>query len=275
MSLKGQLMEVNGLRFNVVIAGDGPDVILLHGFPDSALLWRSQIPALVNAGFRVVAPDLRGCGGSDAPEAKADYTMDRLVRDVTGLMDLLGIGRAAMVGHDWGAILGWFVAMEHPERLDRYVALSVGHPAAYRRAGTEQMLRSWYAASFQVPVLPEIAARSFNWLFMRTLTRNHPEMGNWISDKSREGRLTAGMNWYRANFTRMLFGRVAPVRVPVLGMWSDGDIYLTERQMKLSTLYVDAPWRYERIGNSSHWIPLDAPARLNALLLDFLRAPAG
>jgi pimeloyl-ACP methyl ester carboxylesterase len=273
MSLKRQTIEINGIKLNVVIEGNGPEVILLHGFPDSAYLWRNQIPALVKAGYRVIAPDLRGCGETDAPVGKANYTLNTLIKDVTGLMDHLGIKHAPVVGHDWGAILGWFLAIEHPDRVDRYVALSVGHPTAYKKGGIEQKLRSWYAAAFQFPAIPEILTRSFNWLLMRVLMQSHPEMVHWIEDKSRPGRLTAGMNWYRANFTRMLFGNAGHVEVPVFGIWSTGDIYLTERQMKMSTLYVDAPWRYERIENSSRWIPLDAPERLNKLLIEYLKQP--
>ena len=147
MSSKGQMIETNGIRLNVSIHGEGPDVLLLHGFPDSADLWRNQIPALAEAGYRVIAPDLRGSGHSDAPEGKSNYTLDKLIKDVAGLMGHLGVERARVVGHDWGAILGWFFAIEHPEHVDRYVALSVGHPTAYQKAGIAQKLRSWYAVA--------------------------------------------------------------------------------------------------------------------------------
>ena len=92
--MKGQIIEVNGIKLNVHIEGNGPDVILLHGFPDSSQVWRKQIPALVQAGYRVIAPDLRGCGESDAPVGKSNYTIDKLVKDVAGLMDHLGIKKA-------------------------------------------------------------------------------------------------------------------------------------------------------------------------------------
>ena len=275
MVRKGQALEVNGIRFNVIIEGQGPDVILLHGFPDSSYLWRNQIPTLVQAGYRVIAPDLRGFGQTEASLGKAKYALDTLIKDVTGLMDNLGIKKASLIGHDWGAILGWFITIEHPERVERYVALSVGHPSSFKKGGVEQKLRSWYAYAFQPPVIPEIMTRAFNWLLARLLTQNHPETGHWIEDLSRPGRLTAGMNWYRANIMRALFGSHRRVRIPVFGIWSSGDIFLTERQMKLSTLYVDAPWRYERIDNSSHWIQLDAPERLNKLLIDYLGQPVG
>ena len=275
MNLKGQIIEVNGIKLNVHIEGNGPDVILLHGFPDSLQVWRNQIPALAQAGYRVIVPDLRGCGESEAPSGKHNYTLDILIRDVTGLMDHLGIKKASLVGHDWGALLGWFVAIEQSERVDRYVAMSVGHPTSFKKGGIEQKLRSWYMYAFQVPVVTEIAARAFNWLLVRVLTQNHPEINRWIEDKSRPGRLTAGLNWYRANIVRMFFGSTMHAKIPVLGIWSSGDYFLSERQMKRSILYVDALWRYERFDNTSHWIQLDAPERLNKLLIEYLGQSMG
>ena len=275
MNLRGQYIDVNGIRLHVVIEGSGPDVILLHGFPDSLQVWRNQIPALVQAGYRVIGPDLRGCGETDAPVEKTNYVIKTLIKDITGMMDHLGIKNARFIGHDWGSILGWFVAIEHPERVERYVAMSVGHPTAYKKGGIEQKLRSWYAFAFQFPYITEVMTKSFNWLLMRVYTKNHPEVSYWIKDKARHGRLTAGLNWYRANILRMLFGSTEHAKVPVLGIWSSGDYSLTERQMKQSALYVDAPWRYERIENSSHWIQLDAPERLNPLLIEYLAQPMG
>ncbi len=260
----------NGVRFNVIVEGAGPDVILLHGFPDSSLIWRNQIPALVQAGYRVIVPDLRGSGESEAPTGRANYKLAILINDVIGLMDGLGIGKARLVGHDWGAILGWHVALAHPERVDRYVAMSVGHPTSYRKGGFEQKVRSWYAFAFQIPVIPDVVTKAFDWAFAKLLSQNHPELVNWKDDKGRPGRLSAGINWYRANMVHMLFGKTGHAKVPVLGIWSDGDYFLTENQMKLSTLYVDAPWRYERIDNSTHWIQVDQPDRLNALLVGYL-----
>jgi len=121
---------VNGLRFFFVDEGHGTPVVLLHGFPDTSFLWRHQIPALVSAGFRVVAPDLRGRGQSDKPERVEDYRLSAIMKDVAGIMDALGIERAHVVGHDWGAPVAWFLAALLPQRVDRLVAISVGHPAA-------------------------------------------------------------------------------------------------------------------------------------------------
>jgi len=271
MSLKGQTIAAGGVKLNVVVEGKGPDVMLLHGFPDSASLWRNQIPVLEDAGYRVIVPDLRGFGESDAPVGKKNYTIDTIVKDVESVMDQTGTKKCWLVGHDWGAIIGWAFATSHPDRVERYVAISVGHPRAYSKAGIEQKLRAWYAVSFQFTGIAERVTRAHDWFIMRRLTNNHPECKRWIEDMSRPGRLTAGMNWYRANLVRMLAGDFPNVKVPVLGIWSTGDIYLTERQMKDSAAYVDATWRYERIEGSSHWIPLDVPQRLNELLLDYLK----
>jgi pimeloyl-ACP methyl ester carboxylesterase len=273
MNLKAQIIRVNDINLNIVMQGTGPAVILLHGFPDSAYLWRNQIPVLAEAGYKVIAPDLRGFGDSDAPEGKKHYTTDKLVGDVIALMDYLGVSKACVVGHDWGAIIGWILSIFHPELVDRYVAISVGHPKVYSTAGLEQKLRAWYAVAFQLYGIAELTIRMNNWFMLRKLTKDHPETNHWIDDLSRRGYLTAGMNWYRANLMKMLLGNFPPSKVPTLGIWSSGDIFLTEDQMKNSGAYVDAPWRYEKIEGSSHWIPLDAAERLNQLLIEYIKQP--
>jgi pimeloyl-ACP methyl ester carboxylesterase len=234
-------VTVNGLSFHVVDEGAGPPVLLLHGFPDSSALWRHQIPALVDAGHRVIAPDLRGFGESDRPEGVAEYAMPTLVGDVVGILDALGVERADVVGHDWGAGVGWALATMVPQRVQRYVALSVGHPATYCAVGS-----------------------GVQW----TSSATSPDL-------SRPGALTAALN-FRANLTpHAVAGRpgppLPPVACPVLGVWSDGDVGCGEAQMLASEQSVTGPWRYHRITGAGHWIPLDAPDELSTLLVEFLR----
>jgi pimeloyl-ACP methyl ester carboxylesterase len=269
MSLKGQSIKINNLKFNVVIEGKGSPVILLHGFPDSAYIWREQIKALSQKGYQVIAPDLRGTGDSEAPTERKKYGIDIICSDVVALMDYLGIEKAPVIGHDWGATTGWVFTGIYPERVKCYVALSVGHPIAYR-SNLEQLLRGWYTVLFQIPYFAEGIIRAFDWFLLHKLTNNHPEAGHWIKDLSRKGRLSAGLNWYRANEIHMLFGDFPKIKVPVLGIWGTGDVFLAERPMLLSAKYVEAPWSYERIEGSGHWIPLDAPKRLNNILIDYL-----
>jgi pimeloyl-ACP methyl ester carboxylesterase len=144
-------LRANGLSFNLAEAGDGPPVLLLHGFPDSWRLWRHQLPALAKAGHRVIAPDLRGFGKTDRPAGVEEYKLRTLVADVVGLLDVLHVDRAAVVGHDWGAALAWAVTRFVPDRVTRLVVVSVGHPIAGAAAGLAQRQRSWYMLWFQFP----------------------------------------------------------------------------------------------------------------------------
>src|SRR5271166_4332693 len=138
------MLPVNDIQMYVEVVGSGPDV-LLHGFPDTRHLWRNQVPALVAAGFRVIAPDLRGYGRTQIPDGGvASCRIETLVADVKALLDALGVAKARLVAHDWGAVIGWRVAIAHPERVDRYVAVPVGHPTAYARGGLRQKLMGWY-----------------------------------------------------------------------------------------------------------------------------------
>jgi pimeloyl-ACP methyl ester carboxylesterase len=267
-------IEVNGLRFHVVEYGSGPPVVLLHGFPDSSYLWRNQIPALVGAGYRAIAPDLRGFGASDKPEAVEAYALPLLLSDVTSILDKLGADRARVIAHDWGAALGWLLAGMYPDRVERFAALSVGHMNSFAAAGIEQREKSWYMLLFQFRGIAEEALCRNEWRLFRDWARDHAEAEQWISSLSRPGALTAGLNWYRANVApAMLFADPTPfpsVAVPTLGVWSSGDAYLTEEQMARSKEHVTGTWRYERVEGASHWLQLDRPERLNQILIDFL-----
>jgi pimeloyl-ACP methyl ester carboxylesterase len=270
MDFNSQRVRVNGLEFNVIIEGEGPDVLLVHGFPDDHAVWRKQIPALVAAGYRVIAPDTRGCGDSEVPSRVADFRIDVLVSDLLGLLDALGIEKVRLVAHDWGAIQGWYFAIRHPERVDRYIALSVGHPTAYARGGLEQKLRGYYVLLIQFRHLIEFLVTRFDWLLLRLFTGYPAEFSNWKSRLSRPGRLTAGFNYYRANL-HLLFGPTGEhVKVPVIGIWSSGDRYLAERQMTNSAQYCDAGWKYVRIDGANHWLQLASPDTVNSLLLQHL-----
>jgi pimeloyl-ACP methyl ester carboxylesterase len=276
MSLPGTRIAVNGIQLHVVDEGprSGPPVLLLHGFPDSAYLWRHQIPALVERGYRVIAPDLRGFGESDRPEGVDAYAIPVLLGDTLGLLDALGVPRAHVVCHDWGAALGWGLAMFTPDRVERLVALSVGHMAAFGAAGIEQREKSWYMLFFQYEGIAEEALRADDWKFFREWTRNHSELPHWIADLSRPGALTAALNWYRANVNPARPGilgvELPPVKAPTLGVWSSRDAYLTEAQMTASKKFVSGEWRYERFDDASHWLMLDQPERLSRVLVDWL-----
>jgi pimeloyl-ACP methyl ester carboxylesterase len=257
----------------VLDEGEGRPVLLLHGFPDSSHLWRNQIPALVGAGFRVVAPDLRGFGESEKTQEVEAYALRNLLGDVVAVLDELGIERAHVVGHDWGAGLAWVTAGFAPERVDRLVVMSVGHPNAFRTQTVEQREKSWYMLLFQFEIAEDLLQRD-DWKLAREWIRGHGDVELYLENLSRPGALTAALNWYRANThpRRELGERIAfpAIAAPTMGIWSSGDDYLLEDPMLRSAEYVTGGWRYERIEGASHWLQLDEPERVNALLLDFL-----
>jgi pimeloyl-ACP methyl ester carboxylesterase len=267
-------VPVGGVSLHVELAGDGPAVLLLHGFPDSARLWRHQVPALVDAGYRVIAPDLRGFGSSDRPDGVERYAMKLLVGDVLGILDALAVPRAAVVGHDWGAGLGWALAAFAPDRVERFAALSVRHPAGYFTELRQREL-SWYMLLFLFEGVAEDALRRDGWALLRTWLREPVDVERYVADLDRPGALTAALNWYRANIAPARFAGAAanplpPVRCPVLGLWGADDVACGEAQMLASREHVAGPWRYHRVEGAGHWIPLDAPDELTEVLLGFL-----
>jgi len=277
-SLRGVMVrrvEGDGVTLAVLDEGEGEPVLLLHGFPDSSRLWRNQVRPLISAGMRVIAPDLRGFGASEKPEAVGEYALGRSVADMVAVLDSLGIDRAGVVGHDWGAAVAWVLAATVPDRVEKLVAISVGNLNTLRTRSIEQREKAWYQLLFQFTGVAEALLMRENWKLLREWLAGAGDLEHYISDLSRPGALTAGLNWYRANLAPHLELEdrplLPPITAPTLGIWSSGDRYLTEDRMTRSAEHVSGPWRYERIEDASHWVPLDAPKRLNELLIEFLR----
>jgi pimeloyl-ACP methyl ester carboxylesterase len=269
-------IPLGDLTFAVQDEGDGPAVVLLHGFPDSHALWRHQTDALLGAGYRVIAPDLRGFGDSSKPAEVDRYGVLDLVGDVLGILDSLEVQHVHVVGHDWGAALAWAMAAFVPDRVDHLAALSVGHPSAFRDAGWVQRQKSWYMLLFQFEGIAEQWLSADDFANMRAWS-HHPDIDQVVVDVARPGALTAALNWYRANLhprTWIEPPLVFPqVQAPTMGVWSSGDFALDESGMTGSKRYVEGPWRYERIEDAGHWMQLEAPEQVSALLVDFLPTP--
>jgi pimeloyl-ACP methyl ester carboxylesterase len=264
-------VDVNGVGIEYQVTGQGRPVVLLHGFPDSGRLWRHQVAALAAAGFQVIVPDLRGYGRSDKPEAVEAYSLPVLAGDVMAVLADVGVERAQVVGHDWGAALAWAIASFAPASVDHLAVLSVGHPSTFRRT-MEQRQKSWYMLLFQFPGVAERWLTENNWANM--IGAGHPDADQVVADLEANGSLVPGLNWYRANVGPETWVgppvQLPPVQAPTMGIWSTGDFALTEVQMTDSAKNVAGPWRYERLDGPGHWMQLEAPDQVNALLLDFL-----
>jgi pimeloyl-ACP methyl ester carboxylesterase len=265
-------VDVDGIGINYQVTGVGCPVLLLHGFPDSGRLWRHQVPALAEAGFKVIVPDMRGFGRSDKPESVEAYALPLLAGDVVGVLADVDESRAHVVGHDWGAAVAWGLGSLAPDTVDHLVALSVGFPVTFLST-REQHEKSWYMLLFQFPDVAERWLSENEWRNFKWWGR-HPDSDAVIAELEAGRSLTPGLNYYRANVNPETW--VGPplelpaVQAPTMGLWSSGDFALTETQMTDSARGVAGPWRYERLEGPGHWMQLEAPDQVNRLLLDFL-----
>ncbi len=270
--------QVGDVRLHYVEAGAGPLVVLLHGFPEFWYGWRQQIAPLVAAGFRVVAPDLRGYNLSSKPHAYTAYTADQPAGDIRGLIRELGASSATVVGHDWGGSVAWTLAMNHPQVVDRLVILNAAHPRRLNEGlrHPRQLLRSWYFFYFQFPRLPERRARRRHWRFFQRFLRDaRPPYTEQETDRYREawsqpGAAKAMIDYYRAAVRLGSKQKVAPIAAPTLVIWGQGDRYLGADLAEPHHQDVPNLDRVERLPTASHWVHHDQADRVNQLLLDFL-----
>jgi pimeloyl-ACP methyl ester carboxylesterase len=270
--MSDRYIETNGIRLHAVEAGDGPPIILLHGFPEFWYGWRHQIGPLADAGFRVLAPDQRGYNLSDKPVV---YGLDTLADDVAGLIEK----PAAVVGHDWGGIVSWWLAVRRPEKVKRLAVLNAPHPVAFRNfllSSPSQLLKSWYTFYFQIPWLPEVMFHRRNWrLLTESLRRSsrpgtfrEADLDHYRAAWSEVGAITAMVNWYRAKMPAQPLD--SRIHVPALVIWGAKDTFLDRRLAEASIEYCDRG-TLQVIEAATHWVQHEEPERVNRLLIDFLR----
>jgi pimeloyl-ACP methyl ester carboxylesterase len=284
IELREGYAEVGDVRLHYVEAGDGPLVVLLHGFPEFWYGWRLQIAPLAAAGFRVVAPDMRGYNLSSRPAGVAPYAADRLAADVRGLIGELGAESALLVGHDWGGSVAWATAMNHPEVVDRLAILDAAHPRRILQGlrHPSQLRKSWYFFFFALPELPERVVRAGHWRFFRRFLRDArpaytpQEMERYVEAWSQPGAATAMINYYRNSARespKRAEAQIRPVSAPTLVIWGQQDRFLGPKVREPDRDDVPGLDRVEQLPNASHWVHHDEPERVNRLLIDFF-APA-
>lgn len=249
---------------------DGPVVVLLHGFPQTSWSWRGVWPELADAGYRVVAPDLRGYSPDARPVGVEHYRMPVLVGDVLAVLDAVGDDPVHLVGHDWGAAIAWHTAARHPARLRSLTAVSVPHPLAFVEALTtdedqrrrSQYMRDWHDPATEQRMLDGGLEQVFGGIPAVDAQR-------YLARLREPGALTAALSYYRAQSRADLAG-LGPVGVPTLHVWSDQDEALGRAGAERTAAHVSGPYRFEVLAGVSHWVPEQAPQALVALLLDHL-----
>jgi len=275
-SIRFEFISTNSIRLHTGLAGpeNGDPVILLHGFPDAWFGWEPQIRGLAAAGFRVVAPDQRGYNLSDKPSGVASYHMDTLVADVVGLADSLGFERFYLAGHDFGAMVGWLLAMRHPERLERLAIANVPQPVVmqrYIRRHPSQMLKSWYALFFQLPALPERVVRANNWrMLMSAMPKglSEEERNRYREAWAQPDAMTSMINWYRSMLRHSPKRTGSPrISVPTLVVWGKQDPHLSYDMAPLSVDLCD-DGRLVTLEDATHWVMHDKPDEVSQYLIE-------
>jgi epoxide hydrolase 4 len=279
--IRHERIPVGALELHVAVAGSGPPVVLLHGFPENWTSWRRQFAPLADAGFSVWAPDQRGYDGSDRPAPVEAYHLRHLVADLAGLIQGTGYPRAHIVGHDWGGIVAWALAHHRPDLVDRLVIVNAPHPRIFREKVRlpPQMLRSSYVALFLLPRVPEWLLSARNYRLLRAMFRgtavragafSEEDIQRYVDALSPPGALTAALNYYRANARDAAsIGSTSTVAAETLVIWGDRDPALGGEL--LDTLDVLAPrLQVHHLPDIGHWVQNEAPEAVNRVLVDFL-----
>jgi epoxide hydrolase 4 len=283
MDLEFIRRKANGVSLYCAEAGppDGPLVLLLHGFPEFWYGWRHQIAPLARAGFRVVAPDQRGYDESDKPTGIAAYDLDVLAADIAGLATTLGRERFAVVGHDWGASVGWWTARNYPARVARLAVLNAPHPAVWKHAmrnNPAQRKLSRYVGAIGMPGLPEVLvrARNFDALVQalkgarRSDAFSKTDIEQYRAAWKKPGAITAMLNWYRALLRKdLLLSNEKRLAMPVRIIWGVDDAYaVPDLANESARLCDDAKILF--VESATHWVAHDEPERVTRALLEFL-----
>jgi pimeloyl-ACP methyl ester carboxylesterase len=269
---------INGIRLHWVQAGEGPLVVLLHGFPEFWYSWRHQIPVL-STRFRVVAPDMRGYNLSEKPHF--GYDIETLTADVRALIRSLGEEKAIIIGHDWGGVIAWAFAARFPDATEKLVIMNAPHPGRFQRSltsGLGQMLRSSYVLFFQIPRLPELLLGANRcWALARVMRRSakhadafsDEDLERYRDAMSRPGALTAALGYYRAIFrTRRQTQQLGDVQAATLLLWGEEDRALGRELTEGLEQWV--PNLTVHFLECGHWTQQELPNEVNRYLVEFL-----
>ena len=273
-----QLVAANGFEFSVKINGNPEDtaVIFLHGFPESSVIWDRLMAQLSDSGYYTIAPNQRGYSFKARPKDVDQYHISYLASDVVEIANSLGIDKFHLVGHDWGAGVGWKVAAEYPGRIYSFTAMAVPHLDALARAYQEDSLQyeaSGYVRRFQTKILPEYIMARNDYALMRGLWKESDpkEVEANISILSQKNAATSMINWYRANYNVFAEGiNLGKITVPVLFLWGNQDFALQRSGAEWTKDYADGYYRFIEL-DVGHSLTRDAYDTVHAEIEAHLR----
>ncbi|VXD24330.1 conserved hypothetical protein [Planktothrix serta PCC 8927] len=278
-----KFITTNGVKLHYVTQGEGPLMVLLHGFPEFWYSWRYQIPEFAQA-YQVVAVDLRGYNESEKPKELSAYSLKELVLDVKGLIAGLGYDECVLVGHDWGGAIAWSFAYTYPQMLSKLIVLNLPHPTKFKQGfwTIDQLQKSWYIFFFQLPFFPELWLQADDYRVIGELfakmaidknTFSQADLDIYKDAAAKRGALTAMVNYYRNLFPSFLTTQKTQglLNVPTLMIWGENDLALGQELTYGTEEYVrDFQIRY--IPNCSHWVQQERPELVNQYMWEFLNA---
>ena len=281
LSWKHEYITTNGVKLHYVTQGEGPLMLMLHGFPEFWYSWRHQIPEFAQD-FKVVALDLRGYNDSDKPTEQSAYVMHEFIQDVEGVIKRLGYQKCVLVGHDWGGAIAWNFAYAHPQMVEQLIILNLPHPAKFAQGlrTPQQLLRSYYMFTFQLPWIPELLLQSSDYQAIETAFKGtavnksaftKADIDAYKNAAAKRGALTAMLNYYRNIFQqRMLNPSWGVLEVPTLMIWGENDTALGKELTYDTAAYV-RDFQIKYIPNCGHWVQQEQPELVNQYMREFLR----
>ena len=279
-SWKHEYITTNGVKLHYVTQGEGPLMLMLHGFPEFWYSWRHQIPEFAKD-FKVVALDLRGYNESDKPSKQSAYVMDEFIKDIEGVIKGLGYDRCVLVGHDWGGAIAWSFAYAHPDMVERLIVLNLPHPAKFAEGfrTPQQLLRSAYIFFFQLPLLPELLLQASDYQPIETAFKGmavnksaftQADIEAYKNAAAKRGALTATLNYYRNVWQQELLSHNWGILdVPTLMIWGEDDTALGKELTYGTEAYV-RDFQIKYISNCSHWVQQEQPQLVNQYMREFL-----
>jgi pimeloyl-ACP methyl ester carboxylesterase len=274
--------DVNGVTLHALQEGqDNHEIIIfLHGFPEFSYAWHEQLPFFAGKGFNALAPDLRGYNLSSKPKGIKPYVVDNMVADIAALIRRLTSQKVTLVGHDWGGGVAWVLAMQHPELLKKLVILNMPHLQVMLnnlKHNPKQILKSWYAAFFQLPFIPEWICRIYNYHFLKNSllktanprTFSRQDMQQYRNAWRQPYALTAMINWYRA-FKQDAVKSYTKVTVPTLLIWGKKDAALSA-EMAQQSIAQCTNGKLVFLNDATHWLHHEKPNEINQLIWGFAK----
>ncbi len=260
-----KLIKANGLEFTCRIAGkpSNPPVVLLHGWPETSIMWEELMTHLVLEDYYCIAPDLRGFSEGARPRGRSNYSIEILVKDVIAIAASQEMLAFHLIGHDWGACIGWQLVQDFGNKVSSWTALSVPHLQAFGKAlvtDPEQSKMSAYMKGFQLPYLPELRLKQNNFKVLRTLWKNSTKehQAEYLKVYSQKGAIRATLNYYRKNYRLLIKAKekeiLKPISHPTLFIWGDRDMAIGKQSVSLQKDYLNGPYAVIILEKAGHFL---------------------